>query len=174
MIESCIVILLLCFLLFGLFQLAQIFMAQEIVTHAAARGARAKIVGFNDFMVYKAVRVATIPTAGRLTYPDSSGGPLAQWTAVEQPNIPLYMGTEWSAQLPWVLDYEDWPTIRYSVLEQDAPPMVWFQVQQTYALTNLFGDFFTKFFYADETVVLDGEVSLDNHYPLYLDVEGGP
>ena len=38
--------------------------------HAASLGARSRSVGFNDFMVYKVGRAATIANAGRITSPD--------------------------------------------------------------------------------------------------------
>jgi len=89
LIESCIVIGLICLLLMGLFQLVQLFMAQEIMDYAAGRGARAKAVGFNDFMVAKTVCIGAIANAGALTFPErSSGGPWVQWTQNELPRIP--------------------------------------------------------------------------------------
>src|ERR1035437_1927236 len=92
-IESSLVLALVCLVLFGLFEISQLFAAQEILDYAAARGARAETVGFNRFMVEKTVRVGAIPNAGRLINPVVSGGPAAQSDA-ELARIPLYLAAE--------------------------------------------------------------------------------
>ena len=166
LIESCIVIGLLCLLLMGIFQVSQLFMAQEIVNYAAGRGARAKAVGFNEFMIFKAVKIATIANAGPITFPDVDGGPLEQ-RAVERARIPLYLGANWHGQLSSILDYENWPDISYSYSEQDFPPILHFQVFQDFPLSFAFH----RAFYANDSISIVGHAYLDNHYPLYLDTE---
>ena len=78
--ESCAVVIIICILLFGLFQLSRLFVAEEILQFAAARGARARAIGMNDFMVYKTIRAATIVNAGKMQQPLLVDGsdPLAQ------------------------------------------------------------------------------------------------
>jgi len=190
LIESCVVIGILCLLLMGLFQLSQLFMAQEILHYAAGRGARAKTVGFNDFMVFKTVRVGTIATAGQITAPEietqapspltlnlgtrfqtrfpisTSSGPAAQ-RAMERARIPLFLAADWYGRLTAILDYEDWSDIHYSCFEQTSPALLSFSVRQSFPLKFLFH----QAFYADDSIPLTGTVTLDNHYPLYLDVE---
>lgn len=136
MIESCIVIVFLCLLFLGLFQLIHAYVARDILYHAAARAARAKTVGFNRWMVEKTMRVAAIPNAGSLTQPvlattdqtlanalATLKKPGALWDfalqstpqsptiAVELARIPDYLasGDEGSAEA--ILDYADWGTI---------------------------------------------------------------
>ena len=82
LIESCIVIVILCLVLFGSLQVSQIFMAREILDHAAVCGARAKAVGFNEFMVQKTIRVAAIPLAGQMTQPS----PVYSPRVIQQPH----------------------------------------------------------------------------------------
>ncbi len=190
LIESCVVIGILCLLLMGLFQLSQLFMAQEIMHYAAGRGARAKTVGFNDFMVFKTVRVGTIANAGPITAPEiepltpspltlnlgprfqtrfpisTSRGPAAQ-RALERARIPLFLAADWYGQLTAILDYEDWSDINYSCFEQTSPALLSFSVRQNFPLKFLFH----QAFYADDSIPLTGTVTLDNHYPLYMDVE---
>jgi len=69
MIESLIAIILICLIFFGVMQISQMVAAREILQHAAARGARAKTVGFNQWMVRKAIHVASIPVAGPMLTP---------------------------------------------------------------------------------------------------------
>ena len=73
LIESCIVIAILCLVLFGTMQISQCYMAQEVLTHAALCGARARAVGLNDFMVQNTARIASIPLAGQLVQPSFAG-----------------------------------------------------------------------------------------------------
>lgn len=187
LVESCIVIFILCLLLMSLFQLSQLFMAQEIMHYAAERGARAKTVGFNEFMVFKAVRVGTIANAGRMTAPEiaeqtptplvlSLGsrfttrfpvsvtrGPAAQ-RALEHPRIPLFLGADLPTRLPSILDYEDWLDVAYSYTEQASPPRLSFSVQQPFPLKMALH----RFFYAGDVIPIVGSNILENHYPLYM------
>ncbi len=164
LIESCIVIAILCLLFMGMFQISQLFMAQEILDFAAGRGARAKSVGFNEFMVFKTVRVGTIANAGRLVYPAVDGGPAAQ-RAIERSSIPLYLGSDRHRRLSSVLDYEDWGGIRYHWSE--SPAMLSFHTAQAFPLRFPFH----RAFYQSDAVNMTGEARIDNHYPLYLEVE---
>lgn len=70
MLESLIAISLICLIFFGAMQLSQMYAAREILHHAAARGARAKTVGFNWWMVRKAIYVASIPNSGHMLTPN--------------------------------------------------------------------------------------------------------
>lgn len=140
MIESMIVMLVICLLFFGLFQLAHGFAHREILRHAAARAARARTVGFNHWMCTKVMRAATIPNAGRMLQPQEtfvdatlreaidtlSPGALWDWAlattpdnsraAFERARIPDYLASENSARASYILDYEGWDDIRGSGL----------------------------------------------------------
>ncbi len=135
MIESVVVMMVICLLFFGLFQLAHAFANREILRHAAARAARARSVGFNGWMVTKVMRVATIPNAGRMTepqidFPDPalrqaiatlSPGTLWDWSLsatppsarahFERARVPDYLASENHARADFILDYERWDDI---------------------------------------------------------------
>ena len=139
MIESCIVIVFLCLLFVGLFQLIHANVSRDVLYHAAARAARAKTVGFNRWMVEKTMRVAAIPNAGTLTQPVISLsdpalvhalatlGPGALWDfalnsasqspsiGVELARIPDYLASQNDARAEAILDYENWHTISCDV-----------------------------------------------------------
>jgi len=139
MIESCIVIVFLCLLFLGLFQLIHANVAREVLYHAAARAARAKTVGFNRWMVEKTMRVAAIPNAGSLTQPNIATSdpilatalaalrpgpfwdfalrstPQSPTLAVELARIPSYMASPNNARAQTMLDYADWNTISSSI-----------------------------------------------------------
>lgn len=186
LIESCLVVALLCLILFGLFELSRLYTAREVNDYAATAGARARSVGFNDFMVHKVVRVAAIPNAGALVSPafrNDSGlmGPISTWTPgrfwdlclqsrpvspqyqLEQSRVPLYLAAETYGQLSPILDYERWDDMRYSQSDP-APGLTRVEVRQDVPLTF---PFHRAFYDADE-VRQESEQTMDNHYPLYL------
>jgi len=164
LIESSLVIALICLILAGLFQLSQLYAAKEIAAYACARGARAKTVGFNDFMVMKSVLVGTIPNAGKMTFPEFSGGPLGQMV-MERGRIPLYLGAEWH-MLDGILQYEDWETINYSYTD-DRSLLLQFSVSQDLPL-RYFPAMFGAFYNGD-SIPIGTDLLLDNHAALYLE-----
>lgn len=108
--ETLLVLLALLLVLFGFLQVALSHGDREVMHHAAARAARAKAVGFNDWMAVKAARVAAIPSSGRLLagelgFDAEDGGSRAEF---ERARIPEYLAAETSARAQYVLDYEEW------------------------------------------------------------------
>jgi hypothetical protein len=167
LIESCLVLIIVCLAFFGVFQISQLFARQEVLHYAAARGARAKVVGFNQFMVFKTIRVGAIPNVGRLINPASDGGPAAQH-AVEAARIPLYMGTEDASELDPILDYQDWDTaqdVSWPLVSAFGDGTLRLRVGQQVPLRYPFH----RAFYAADSMDMTGESWLDNHYTLYLD-----
>ena len=168
LIESCVVIILISFLLFGVLQISQLFAAQEALNYAATKAARAKTVGFNDFMVHKVVRVATIPNAGVMTSPDEPfSGPLEQNT-IERARIPLYLGAENWGRLNPILNYSNWPSLRYDENSSSVGSMIESEVTQEY---NLWAPFHRSY-YAGDRVDMRGRAELMNHANLYLEDAG--
>ena len=146
MIESLVVILVVCFLLFSLLELARGFAGREILRHSAARAARARTVGFNDWMCTKVMRVAAIPNAGKMLEPSyatfrdaelhdalasKSPGELWDWSLTAKPRsergeteaarIPDYLASEHDERARRILDYEGWGDLRATGLGGVAP-----------------------------------------------------
>ena len=165
MVESLVMMLVICQLFFGLFQLAHGFANREILRHAAARAARARTVGFNHWMVTKVMRVAAIPNAGRMLQPEETFvdaplrqavdtlGPGALWdwalaatpdasrAVFERARIPDYLASENSARASYILDYERWDDIDGSGLGGGAGGTLghWMRIrlEQEYPLSIL-------------------------------------
>jgi hypothetical protein len=95
MVESVFVIVMICLCLFAVFQYANLFSAKLVLEHAAARAARARTVGFNQFMVEKSARVAAIPASGTRLAPPPAGIAPAISAALKTGNI----GRLWSIAL---------------------------------------------------------------------------
>ena len=164
LIESCIVLAVICLVFFTVFQISQLFASQEILDYAAARGARARTVGFNHFMVYKTIRVGAIPNAGVLINPAYAGGP-SQEHVLDRARIPLYLGGQNQGVLNAILDYADWDTVgfgtSFSLSDGTLRQTVSQQVPLKYP--------FHRAFYNADSISLGGTNTLDEHYTLYLD-----
>lgn len=156
---------LVCLVFFSVFQMARVFAAQEVLDYAAGRGARARTVGFNRFMVYKTIRVGAIPNAGVLLNPAHQGGP-AQDHAVEVARIPLYLGAENYGRLPAILDYDGWGAIRGGFNMSLGNGTLMMTVDQDYSLAN---NPLHRAFYAGDSIPLSATNTLDEHYSLYID-----
>lgn len=188
LIESALVVALMSLILFGLLEIARLFMAREVVNYAATVGARAHAVGFNDFMIFKTIRVAAIPAAGKIVTPQvaftdpnaglwqtrtpgylwdfavGSASPASlQYSQIEQSRIPLYLGAENMAQLDPILDYEDWNNQFFNSYASGGD-QVSTSVRQDVQLKF---PFHSAFWAADE-VREAGDATQDSHYPLYL------
>jgi hypothetical protein len=70
MVESCIVIALLCLILFGILQVSHVVASRNVLNYTAIATARSAAVGLNDFMLYKVSHYASIPVAGPIKTPD--------------------------------------------------------------------------------------------------------
>jgi len=87
-VETLLALVLVTFLFLVLFQLSHLVTGKILLDHAAARAARARAVGLNEFMCRKAARVAVIPVAGRRVWPDSDE------IFDESARIPIYLSTD--------------------------------------------------------------------------------
>lgn len=169
LIESCMVVAFVCLIFFGIFQISQLYAAQEVLDYAAGRGARAITVGFNKFMVKKTVRVGAIANAGRMINPGYQGGPSAAH-ALETARIPLYLGAENDGQLDAILNYKYWDTVHPDVSGSSMGDGTFrYSVDQAVCLTNTP---FVGAFYESDHVDMNGEVYLDEHFTLYLEDAG--
>jgi len=193
LVESCIVIAVVCLLFLGIFQLSQIVAAKEILSHAAARGARAETVGFNRWMVAKVIRVAAIPNAGRMIVPEFENEDLALreqvatlrpgdlflyalgavpaslQAEIERARIPEYLDTDNAVRTGHVLDYSRWDSVHYhvSAYSGNPPGPIMVDVRVTQAYSNWVP--LHAAFYAADVVHLAATNTIESHYPLYID-----
>ena len=194
LIESCLVIAVVSILLMGMVQLSQIIAAKEILRHAAMRGARAKTVGLNRFMVSKVIDVAGIPNAGPMLEPGfyinenpwlqdlvNTESPGVVWDRalaatpsspqypLEKARIPEYLGSETRAQARYILDYEDWDDITHTASSSGGNSgggqTLNVRTMQAFRLWVPMH----HAFYADDSVDLEGEARMESHSSLYMD-----
>jgi hypothetical protein len=198
LIETCLMMGLVCLLFFGLFQVSQLFAAREILYHAAARGARARTVGLNDWMVQKAVMVASIPNAGRMIVPepdteaDNQDAVWAEMVAEDKPGtvflksigvatasaqynierarIPEFMASDNANRARQILDYARWDNIRFTV--PDAGSFVGGVAPMIDVdVSQVVSNWVPmhKTFYVDDNVELHGKAVIEDHSALYLE-----
>ena len=107
MIETVLAVLVVTFIFFMLFNLSHLLTGKILVEHAAMRVARARAVGFNDFMCLKTARVAVIPVAGKRLWPAdekfTAGNELAR--------VRTYLESPDAARANGLLEYENWKTL---------------------------------------------------------------
>lgn len=189
-IESAITMALICLIFMGAFQISQLIAAREVLHHASARGARARTVGFNRWMVRKCVNIASIPNAGRMRQPqldrNDRGRTIPEGTSpgdafmmllgrtpaagryhAEMARIPEYLASENNLRARQILDYEGWDTIDRSINEDGVRLNV--SVSQTH--TNWLWGPVHRAYYAADSLRLNASSSLENHYSLYMDNE---
>jgi len=157
MVETLIAVLIVTSVFLCLFRLSRLLTGKILMQHAAMRVARARAVGFNEFMCTKAARVAVIPVAGERTWPTGAD---AIGNNEELARIAIYMQTVTPAVARGVLEYEGW-----DYLHVDAGDGTASKVRMR---TGWLGDRDYKDFGFD----LEGEAGIERNYPYYMNDSG--
>lgn len=150
MIETVFAVMFLTVLFLTLFELSRMLQSRILLDHAAARAARAKAVGFNEFMCLKSARVAMIPVAGERVWPQADA------FGDEVSRVPAYLASESEARARGILEYERWATTRIDVTSGDG-------VGSTVKADILM---------ETDDFRMDGKAEIESHYPLYMYDQG--
>jgi len=147
MVETVLAVLIITCSFLALFRLSHMLTGKILLEHAAMRVARARAVGFNDFMCRKAARVAVIPVAGKRLWP----GEESEFGAGQEvARIRTYMESPDEARARGLLEYEGWQKL--SVDPGDGGQSV----------VTLKTDWFK----------LGGKAGIEDGYAYYLDAGG--
>lgn len=140
-VESCLAIIMLCLILFGLLQVSYVIMAKDVISYSALASARALAVGMSEEFVERVAHVTTIPTAGPAystggMYDDSlstggktlgeiwdaavSSSPASRQYWYEDEMIPYYLGADDESMLDGVLNYFYWVTSESEVAAESS------------------------------------------------------
>ena len=152
MVETVLAVLIISFLFLALFRLSHMLTGKIMLEHAAMRVARARAVGFNEFMCVKAARVAVIPVAGKRFWPEDEEFDFQ----MERARLPIYMQTKNAAIARGVLEYDGWN--RLSVEPGDGTDV---RVGMGFDL-----------FDGDWTFDLDGRAGIEDNFTLYMENQG--
>lgn len=165
MVETVVVMFFLCLVFFWVYEYANLLTAHTVLNYAAARAARARTVGFNDFMVTKTVRVATASVAGKCRSQDDSGDDLSTSTIISR--MGSYLESEWESDTRGILDFELW----------DSDKLGWTADEPAGERAELTLRVWQRrpFYASDDDDVscadlheVAGEAGIESHYPLYL------
>ena len=104
MVETVLAVLAVTLVFTVLFNLSHLLTGKILAEHAAMRVARARAVGFNDFMCAKAARVAVIPVAGKRLWPEDESFTYAN----ELARVRTYLESPDGARARGLLEYEHW------------------------------------------------------------------
>lgn len=150
MIETVLAVAVIAVFFLFLFHLSQVAMTKTLMDHAAARAARSRAVGFNDFMCLKSARVAMIPVAGKMLWPgdDVSG-------VDELGRLPAYLESEDESWARGILEYEYWHTFGLDVSRGFSD-----RISAHTEVTR------------QEGMYVEGDAEIESHYNLYLN-DGG-
>jgi len=160
-VETLLALVFVTFLFLVLFQLSHLVTGKILLDHAAARAARARAVGFNEFMCRKAARVAVIPVAGRRLWPAD------EETFSEAARIPIYLCTDHEGLARGVLEYERWSTMSIDVESGGGlSPVVESSVSLTMPRFFDWGDGATN------GIRLTGSNEIESHFPYYMEDQG--
>lgn len=150
MIETVFAVTFLTVLFLMLFQLSHMVQSRIMLDHAAARAARAKAVGFNDFMCLKSARVAMIPVSGERIWP------VAEELGDEVSRVPAYLQAETEGRARGILEYERWATTSIDVSSGSG-------IGSTARADILM---------RTEDFNMDGQAEVESHFPLYMYDQG--
>ena len=103
-VETVLAVLIVTSVFLVLFRLSHMLTGKILLEHAAMRVARARAVGFNDFMCRKAARVSVIPVAGRRLWPAEGEFGDSQ----EAARVRTYLESPDDARARGLLEYENW------------------------------------------------------------------
>lgn len=166
--ESTIAIMIVSLILFGMLQVALGYQAEQVQKWAIFAAARSRVVGFNDGVVHKAWAVANILNCGAMKSP-SSGLTELQQSALEDQAIPLFFQTAGTvSELSPQLDYTGWETLQ-ALPAAGGEDLYTADIRQDFPLriVSLFP--FLAASFGSTNLILHTPISLENHFPYYLD-----
>ena len=168
MVESTLAMIVVLLVFLALFNLADLTRTKLLVENAAVKCARARSVGYNDFMLRKIARIATMPAAGRcLTPSDSGDGTLSR--SMQYHRIGDYLSSEYETQADAILDFEHWQEGKTQVSASQEQSKTTATVSQQRPRLFDFG-VFTGSARADSegAAEISAMGSMEAHYPDYL------
>ncbi len=164
MLETALALMFLCLVFFLVADYAELLRTRTILDYAAARGARARAVGFNDFMVTKTLRIASMPVAGDCITTKETG--ISPSTGFLISRSGSYLETEYESDTKGILDFELWDPCKFGWSATESyngqQGDVTLQVHQRHPLLSS-----PPGCDADETT-LCGKAQNESHYRYYL------
>ena len=150
MIETVIAVLVVTSIFLCLFKLSHMLTGKILLEHAAMRVARARAVGFNDFMCTKIARVAAIPVSGKRLWPEDSE---TMGSSMLIGRVCTYLQSADAARARGLLEYEGWSRLK---------------VEPGDGTESAVSMGFELFEAPKTTFTLDGEAGVEANHTLYM------
>ena len=168
MVETTIAMIFVLIVFLALFNLADLIRAKLLVENAAVKCARARAVGYNDFMLRKIARLATMPAAGQcLTSSDNGDGMLSRGERYHR--IDDYLMSEYEEQADAILDFEYWQNGDTAIAATEGSSPVTATVSQRRPRLFDFGVLTGATNpEAESHATISASSTLEAHYPDYL------
>jgi len=188
MVETVAAVLALSLAFFLAARFSSLLKTRLLLSHAAARAARARAVGLNRYMAEKSARVAVIPAAGERLVP--SGAPwdgsaqspagrigdaaadilsapaVSPEASMEIWRIPAYLAAENESFARGILDYALWDRLSLSERRSSAGDGGRIDVSTRFRAGSILPALF------GEAPALEGAYSIENHSALYMEDAG--
>ena len=163
MLESVIVLFFLVLAFFLVVDYAELLKTRTMMDYAAARGVRARAVGFNDFMVTKTLRIASMAVAGEcLTARNAGVSPTVGFLTSRSGS---YLEAEYESDTRGILDFELWDPLKFGWSAAESyngrQGEVAMKVHQRHPLLSPLPG-------GDVESVVNGEAKMESHYRFYL------
>ena len=168
MVESTLALIVVLLVFLALFNLADFIRVKLLVENASVKCARARAVGYNDFMLRKIARLATMPAAGKCLTPSDSGlGTLSRIGRYHR--IGDYLMSGYEEQADAILDFEYWQDGRTSISATQGQSPASATVSQHRPKLFDFGVFTgTARANSDCPADISATSTMEAHYPDYL------
>jgi hypothetical protein len=167
MVESILAMIVILLIFLSLFNLSDQIRAKLLVENAAVKCARARAVGYNDFMLLKIARLSTMPAAGKcLTSADAEGGSLPLQSRYWR--IGEYLTGEYEAQCDAILDFELWREGNTSITATSGNSPASATVKQLRPDDFNFESFLGGGKTGGEKLEISASATAESHYPDYL------
>ena len=168
MIESVIAMIAILILFLALFNLADLTRTKLLVENASMKCARARAVGYNDFMLRKIARLTTMPVSGEcLTVADSGEGKPSYRERIYR--IGEYLMSDYEAQAQAILNFDYWQNGNTAIDASDSGSTATARVTQRRPRLFDFGVFAGGAKPdEDDRAKISAEATVEAHYPDYL------
>ena len=169
MVETVIAMIVILVVFLALFNLADLIRAKLLVENASMKCARARAVGYNDFMLRKIARLTMMPVSGEcLTVADSGEGKPSYHNRIYR--IGEYLMSDYEAQAQAILNFAYWQNGDTAITASDRGTTATASVVQRRPRLFDFGVLAgTAKPNEDDRAKISAEATVEAHYPDYLE-----
>lgn len=171
LVETTVVLLFLLFAFFAVFQFVDNFRAKLLCEYAAGRCARSATAGFNDFMVEKTARLATMAAAGECLTQTDAGRELSASQCAAR--MGAYLECRDEAACRMELDFDYWRDGRTTVVCTRSGSKIVARVTQRRPQFFDWTAWLSGTSAADDAdgssdATITGEATIEAHYPDWM------